>query len=502
MVAKTEDSKLGSFNESASQDKKTETEPIAIVGIGCRIPGGANSPEAFWKLLRDGIDAITEVPADRWKVESFYDPDKAKPGKTHTRWGGFIEKIDRFDAQFFGISPRKAARIDPQQRLLLEVAWEALEDGGQVAERLVGSNTGVFVGIYIHDYQNIQSSDRDRNLIDAQTATGMAMSITANCISYIFDFHGPSVVLDTACSSSLVAVHFACRSLWNGECSLALAGGVNVMLKPEWTISFSKAGMLSPDGRCKSFDAQANGFVRGEGAGIVVLKPLSAALTDGDPIYAVIRGSGINQDGRTNGITVPNGKAQETLLQKVCRQAGVSPQQIQYVEAHGTGTAVGDPIEANALGTVLGANRDPGNYCVVGSVKTNIGHLESAAGIAGLIKVALSLKHRQIPPNLHFHTPNAKIRFEELRLRVPQTLETWPDNGNSPRLAGVNSFGFGGTNAHVLLEEAPQNAAGEINQQYTIEYPKSFLLPLSAKSPEALKAVALLTRDFLINSSC
>lgn len=498
MAGQTEESKLRSCQELDSQDQKPENEPIAIVGIGCRFPGQANSPEAFWQLLRNGIDAITEVPADRWNVESVYDPDKTKPGKTHSRWGGFIEKIDKFDAQFFGISPRKAARIDPQQRLLLEIAWEALEDGGQVPEHLASSNTGVFIGIYIHDYQNIQTSHSERNLIDAQTATGMAMSMAANCISYVFDFQGPSIAFDTACSSSLVAVHFACRSLWNGECSIALAGGVNVMLKPEWTISFSKARMLSPDGRCKSFDARANGFVRGEGAGIVVLKPLSAALADGDPIYAVIRGSGINQDGRTNGITVPNGKAQEALLKKVCYQAGVSPQQIQYMEAHGTGTAVGDPIEANALGSVLGVNRPPGNNCVVGSVKTNIGHLESAAGIAGLIKVALSLKHRQIPPNLHFHTPNAKIPFEELRLRVPQTLEPWPCNGNSLLLAGVNSFGFGGTNAHVLVEAAPQNATGEINPKSKIQnQQKSFLFPLSAKSTEALNALALLTHDFL-----
>ncbi|HEY9739986.1 MAG TPA: polyketide synthase, partial [Coleofasciculaceae cyanobacterium] len=296
----------------------TQKENLAIIGIGCRFPGGANSSEAFWKLLRDGVDAITEVPADRWNVDSFYDPDESKPGKMRTRWGGFVNKIDEFDAEFFGISPREASNIDPQQRLLLELAWEALEDGGQVPERLAGTKTGVFIGLMVQDYQDIQASSVGaHNLINAHTAVGsISMSIAANRISYVFDFHGPSITLDTACSSALVAVHLACQSIWNQESEIALAGGVNAILKPEYTIAESKASMLSPDGRCKSFDARANGYVRGEGAGIVVLKRLSQAQADGDPIYAVIRGSAVNQDGHTNGITVPNGQAQEAAIRQ------------------------------------------------------------------------------------------------------------------------------------------------------------------------------------------
>lgn len=477
-------------------------EPIAIVGIGCRFPGGVNSPETFWNLLRDGTDAIGEIPEDRWNIKTFYDPDREKSGKTYVRWGGFLEKIDQFDAQFFRISPREAALIDPQQRLLLEVAWEALEDGGQVPEQLAGSNTAVFVGLYIHDYQHIQLDASARNLIGPQMTTGTAMSIAANRISYIFDFHGPSMALDTACSSSLVGVHLACQSIWNGESSLALAGGVNVILKPDMTIGMSKASMLSPDGRCKSFDARANGFVRGEGASMVLLKPLSQAIADKDPIYAVIRGSAVNQDGQTKGITVPNGLAQEAALKAAYQQAGVLPEEIQYIEAHGTGTAVGDPIEVNALGAVVGKNRLPGNECIIGSVKTNIGHLESAAGVAGLVKVALALKHRQIPRNLHFETPNPKIDFENLHLRVLQTLEPWPENGNGQRLAGVNSFGFGGTNAHVVLEGIDLDEDILPSPDESPTEGKALLLPLSARSSEALEAMVKRTSEFLSEAEC
>lgn len=477
-----------------------EKEPIAIVGIGCRFPGNANSPEAFWKLLRDGVNAITEVPAERWSLRALYDPNREKAGKIYTRTGGFIEDVDQFDAQFFGISPREAVRIDPQHRLLLEVAYEALDDGGQVPKGLAGTSTGVFIGISSHDYNNIQESVSERNLIDAYTNLGVADSIAANRISYEFNFHGPSMSVDTACSSALVAVHLACQSIWNGESTMALAGGVNALLKPELTIGFSKASMLSPDGQCRSFDAKANGFVRSEGAGIVVLKPLSRALADGDQIYAVIRGSAVNSDGKTNGITVPSSLAQEAALREAYRQAGVLPEQIHYIEAHGTGTLVGDPVEALALGNVLGRGRHPDGYCTIGSVKTNIGHLESAAGIAGLIKAALALKYSQIPPSLHFQTPNPQIPFEELRLRVPQTLEAWPSKNQEPRRAGVNSFGFGGTNAHVVLEEAPENEC-EINLESKIQNLKTFLLPLSARSPEALQAVAKATYDFLTAAS-
>jgi acyl transferase domain-containing protein/acyl carrier protein len=477
----------------ADQNREAKTEPIAVIGIGCRFPG-AHGPEAFWQLLRDGVDAITEVPAERFNLHAFYDPDPAAPGKMNTRWGGFIDQVDQFDPHFFGISPREALRMDPQQRLLLEVTWEALEDAGQAPERLTGTHTGVFIGISTNDYGRIQFNDL--TCIDAYAGTGNALSIAANRISYLFDFRGPSIAIDTACSSSLVAVHLACRSLWNGESTLALAGGVNLILSPAITINFTKAGAMAPDGRCKAFDSRANGYVRSEGAGLVVLKPLSRALADGDPIYAVIRGSGVNQDGRSNGLMAPNPLAQEAVLREAYRRAGVSPGLVQYVEAHGTGTLLGDPIEAQALGAVLAIDRPPERPCALGSVKTNLGHLEAAAGVAGLIKVALALKHREIPPSLHFHEPNPHIPFDEIPLRVQTTLGPWPAQPG-PALAGVSSFGFGGTNAHVVLEEAPQPHLAMQNAQWKSGNPESaHLLPLSARSPEALQSLARAYQNF------
>jgi len=474
----------------AGQDREAKNEPIAIIGVGCRFPG-ANDPAAFWQLLREGVDAIREVPADRFDQHAFYDPDPATPGKMNTRWGGFLEQVDQFDPHFFGISPREALRMDPQQRLLLEVTWEALQDAGQVPERLVGTQTGVFIGIATNDYGRLQWNDLER--IDAYSGTGNAQSIAANRISYLFDFRGPSLAIDTACSSSLVAVHLACCSLRNGESTLALAGGVNLILSPAIAINFTKAGAMAPDGRCKAFDARANGYVRSEGAGVVVLKPLSQALADGDPIYAVIRGSAVNQDGRSNGLMAPNPLAQEAVLREAYRQAAVSPGKVQYVEAHGTGTLLGDPIEAKALGAVLGVDRLPGRSCALGSVKTNLGHLEAAAGIAGLIKVALALRHREIPPSLHFEKPNPHIPFDELPFRVQTTLSPWPAE-SSPALAGVSSFGFGGTNAHVVLEEAPPAMIGMPGAERKIG---THLLPLSARSPEALQALARTYQNFL-----
>ena len=470
---------------------KSESEEIAVIGIGCRFPG-ANGPDAFWQLLRNGGDAITEIPPDRWDLEYFYDPDPEKPGKMNTRWGGFLEHIGQFDAHFFGISPREAAQMDPQQRLLLEVSWEALEDAGQVKERLEGSKTGIFVGISTNEYSRFQGSDP--KLIDAYLGTGNALSIAANRLSYFFNFRGPSIAVDTACSSSLLAIHLACRSLSSGEADLALAGGANLILSPEITINFSKAGFMAPDGRCKAFDARANGYVRGEGVGIVVLKPLFNALDNGDPIYAVIRGSATNQDGRSNGLTAPNQQAQEEVLREAFGRAGVSPGQIQYIETHGTGTALGDSIEAKALGTVLADHRPSGQPCIIGSVKTNIGHLEAAAGIAGLIKVALSLKNRIIPTSLHFQEPNPHISFDELQLRVQQQPGPWPGTSRLA-LAGVSSFGFGGTNAHVVLEEAPR--VSTIHQQEEITSGGAYFLPISAHSPKARQAMAKAYRDFL-----
>src|SRR5580700_1955935 len=362
-------------------------EPIAIIGIGCRF-ADATDPETFFELLKKGVDATQEVPEDRWNLRSFYDPDRRIPGKVSTARGGFLPQIDCFDAHFFGISPREAAYMDPQQRLMLEVAWEAMEDAGLVPAHLAGVDVGVFVGAFTLDYKAIQLGRLNRPLIDAHTATGAMMTMVSNRISYVFDFRGPSMSIDTACSSSLVAVHLACQSIRGGECSIALAGGVNVMLTPEYTIAESKGGFLAPDGRSKPFSASANGYGRAEGAGVVVLKPLSAAMADGDPIYAVIRGSAVNQDGHTIGITVPSGAAQERLIHEACRRAGVLPGQIQFVEAHGTGTPVGDPIEVAALAAALGKDRAEGDRCIIGSVKGNIGHLEAGAGVAGLIKAA------------------------------------------------------------------------------------------------------------------
>ena len=448
-------------------------EPIAIIGIGCRFPGAKN-PQAFWQLLCDGVDAISHIPKDRWDVESFYD---AKETSTH--WGGFVDKVDQFDPEFFGIAPREALSMDPQQRFLLEVTWEALEDAGIVPDSLSGSQTGIFVGIGTHDYSVLTWS---KSVNEPYATTGTGNCIAANRISYLLNLHGPSVSVDTACSSSLVAVHLACQSLWNQESKLALAGGVNILLLPTAMAGFAKSGFLSPDGRCKTFDTRANGYVRGEGSGVVVLKPLSQALTDGDRIYAVIRGSAVNQDGRSNGLTAPNPQAQEALLREAYRVAGVSPAQVQYVEAHGTGTKLGDPMEMKALGAVLSKDREKENYCAVASVKTNIGHLETAAGIAGLIKVALSLKHQLIPPSLHCQEPNPYIPFHKIPLRVQQTLAPWPKR-SSPALAGVSSFGFGGTNAHVVLEEAPTNG-DELSKPNP--YNSLNLLTLSAKSQKAL----------------
>ena len=462
-------------------ERPAADEPIAIVGIGCRFPG-ADGPEGFWRLLSGGADATSEVPADRWDVDAFYNPDPSVPGTAVTRRGGFLGQVDQFDFQFFGISPRESAQMDPQQRLLLEVAWEALEDAGQVPDALAGSRTGVFVGISTNDYGFLRLGQPQ--LVDAYTGTGNALSIAANRLSYTFDFHGPSMSIDTACSSSLVAVDLACRSLRDGECSMALAAGVNVILSPALAINFSKARVMAPDGRCKTFDADADGYVRGEGAGVVVLKPLSKALEDNDPVYAVIRGSATNSDGRTNGLIAPSGRAQEGVVAEAFRRAGLPAGAVQYVEAHGTGTSIGDAIEANALGTALAEGRPEGSRCLVGSVKTNIGHLEAAAGIAGLIKVALSLQHREIPASLNYTEPNPHIGFDRLPLEVVEKLTPWPSGSRA--IAGVSSFGFGGTNAHVVLTEAPQARSSYHDDTAA---PRAELLALSARSPEALTAL-------------
>ncbi len=445
---------LGS--ETISQDSvgagcKTEVEPIAIIGIGCRFPG-ANNVEAFWKLLCEGQDAITEIPPNRWAGDAFYDPDPMTKGKANTRWGGFVDQVDQFDPYFFGIAPREAACMDPQQRLLLQVAWQALENAGQAADQLAGSQSGVFVGISSNDYAHFQLSSPV--LVDAYAGTGNAHSIAANRLSFLLGLCGPSLAVDTACSSSLVAVHLACQSLRQGECDLALAGGVNVILAPQLTIAFSQMHLMAADGRCKTFDADADGYVRGEGCGLVVLKRLSQAMADGDHVWAVLRGSAINHDGPSNGLTAPSGLAQQAVIRRALQNAAVAPSQISYIEAHGTGTPLGDPIEFNALKTVLMEGRAQNQLCALGSVKTNIGHLEAAAGIAGLIKATLSLYHGVVPPHLHFKKLNPHISLENVPLFIPTERRPWPETMGH-RLAGVSSFGFGGANAHVVLEQRP-----------------------------------------------
>ncbi len=466
-------------------------DAIAIVGIGCRFPGGADSPRKFWDLLKAGFDAITEAPASRPEFLELFDPDPRKPGRSYSRWGGFLKDVDLFDAQFFRISPREAVRVDPQHRLLLELVWEACEDGGLPPDQLAGSRTGVFVGISTHDYGDIQMYPQNRTQLDLYSNSGTATSIAANRISYIYDLRGPSFAVDTACSSSLTALHLACQSIRSGESNQAIVGGVQLVLRPELTIGFSKASMLSADGHCKAFDASANGYVRSEGAGVVILKPLEDALADRSPIYAVIRATAINQDGRTNGMTFPSQSAQRLMLEEALAKAGISPGDVQYVEAHGPGTPVGDPVEAAAIGEALSEGRSENDPCAIGSVKTNIGHLEAASGMAGLIKVALALKHRQIPPSLHFHQGNESLDFQALRLRVVTALEPWPHPAK-PAIAGLNSFGFGGANAHVLLEEPPASPVAAIS-----ESDDARLLVISVKTPEALTALARSYADCL-----
>lgn len=466
-------------------------DPIAIIGLGCRFPK-ADGPAAFWKLLKNGEDAITQVPGNRWNRENLYDPSPATPGKMNTRWGGFLDNLDGFEPEFFSISPREAHDMDPQQRLVLEVAWEALEQAGILPAYLAGTSTGVFIGISNKDYRIFGEYNQNKGM-GPYSAVGQAHCIAANRLSYLLDLRGPSLAVDTACSSSLVSVHLACQSLQSGESELAIAGGVNVILLPGDSIALSQAQMMAPDGRCKTFDARANGYVRGEGCGLVILKRLADALRDSDPILAVIRGSAVNQDGLTNGLTAPKGKAQQDVIGAALSAAGVAPAEIGYVETHGTGTSLGDPIEVGALKTVLMTGRASQQQCYLGAVKTNIGHLETAAGIAGLIKVVLSLKHQQIPPNLHLQQLNPRIQLEDTPLEIITQLQNWPQ-GYQRRVAGVSSFSFGGTNAHVVVEAASEMAVnrsqGAVSQH---------LFTLSAQSELALHDLVERYIQFLSN---
>lgn len=458
---------------------------VALVGIGCRFPGGVTDARSFWALLSEGRDAIGDIPPNRIDLQRFFDPRPATPGRMVSRRGGFLDAIEDFDAAFFGISPREAERLDPQQRLLLETAWEALEDAGADAARLEGSRTGVYVGQWVSDFESRLFADPDR--IDFLMTTGSGRYAASGRLSHALGLRGPSLTLDTACSSSLVAVHLAVRALRQGDCTLALAGGVNLILQPHISVAYSQSRMMAPDGRCKFGDASGDGYVRSEGAGIVVLKPLPAAQADGDRIYAVIRGSAVNNDGRSSGVLGrPSRTGHEELLRSAYADAGIAPARVGYVEAHGTGTRAGDPVEIGALGAVLGEGRADGVPCLIGSVKTNIGHTESAAGVAGLVKAALALHAGIVPASLHFVEPNPNVAWAELPLRIPTSASAWPAI-DGPRIAGVNSFGISGTNAHVVLEAAPAPAPHADSPAVP---PRPALLALSARSGEALRALA------------
>jgi acyl transferase domain-containing protein/acyl carrier protein len=456
-----------------------DAEPLAIVGIGCRLPGAKN-PDEFWRLLMEGRDANVEVPADRWDIDAFYDPDPAAPGKMYTRRAGFLDRIDAFDPQFFGISPREARTMDPQQRLLLEVSWEALENASLPLARLSGSPTGVFIGMCTYDFGYSLNHMVRTEDVDLYYSTGISPSVAAGRLSYTLGLTGPCMTIDTACSSSLVAIHQASSSLRARECDMALAGGVSLMASPELTIAFCRAGMLSPDGRCRTFDQAAEGYGRGEGCGIIVLKRLADAMADGDDVVAVLRGSAVNQDGPSGGLTVPSGPAQQAVMRRALQSAGALASQVHYIECHGTATRLGDPVEVNAIGAVLGRDRTrESNPLFMGSVKTNIGHLEAAAGIAGVIKVALAVRNGVIPAHLHFDNPSPLIDWQSLPCVVPTENTPWPAGR---RMAGVSSFGYSGTNAHVLLEAAPVADAVELAE---VDRPRH-LLTLSAKNADAL----------------
>ena len=478
------------FKEERSDFAILQAEPLAVIGIGCRLPGDVRTPEDCWRVLAHGIDVITEIPADRWNVREYYDPNLQASGKVNTRWGGFVPDTGMFDPVLFGISPREAANIDPQHRLLLEVTWEAIQDSGRAPESLAGCRAGVFVGISLSDYERMALEDALS--INGNTCSGAYRSVASGRISYLLDLRGPSVSVDTACSSSLVAIHSACQSLRSGESDLALAGGVCLHLLPEHYVGLARLGMLSPDGRCKALDASANGFVPSEGCGMVVLKRLSDALADGDRIYAVVRGSATNQDGRTNSLTAPSGLAQRDVVSAALRNAQVPPSRISYVEMHGTGTSLGDPIEVEALTVALGEPRDAAPACALGAAKSNFGHLESAAGVTGFIKAVLALHHEEIPANLHFEKLNPHISLEGTRFQIPVRSMAWP-RGQAPRFAGVSAFGFSGTNAHVVLEEAPRLPVRQA--AHKVDAP--WVLLVSARTPAALDAAAREYRNFL-----
>jgi malonyl CoA-acyl carrier protein transacylase len=473
-------------------------EPIAIVGAACRFPGGVKSPEDFWKLLSDGACVVSDLPRDRWNVDQFYDPNPETPGKMYVKRAGTIGKIDEFDAGFFDISPTEAMALDPQHRLLLEVTWEALERSGRAPDSLVDTRTAVFVGITSREYAELLENSEERDSLDAYIPTGNNLNVASGRISYFLGLRGPSISVDTACSSSLVALHLSCENLRSGETDMAIAGGVNLMLSPDFSISLSKAKALSPQGLCKTFDANADGYVRSEGCAMFVLKRMSDAVRDGDNILGLIAGSAVNNDGISSGLTAPNGKAQEELIRDALRIADVKPAQVSYIEAHGTGTPLGDPIEFQAFSNVYREGRASDKPLMIGSVKTNIGHAESAAGAAGLMKVLLSLQNDAIPAHLHFKKPNPHIQLESIPGRIPVETSKWtavPGN----RIAGLSSFGFSGTNAHLVIQEAPKSAATMTKKKKAGERPMHVLC-MSAKNAGALKAMAQSYGEYLANN--
>ncbi|WP_107666515.1 type I polyketide synthase [Cyanothece sp. BG0011] len=464
-------------NKLTEKENKNE-EAIAIIGLGCRFPGGGNDPESFWQLLKDKRDAAIKIPTSRWKSQK----------KEH--FGSFLNiPVDQFDASFFGVAPREAKYLDPQQRLLLEISWETLEYGAISPNSLKDSQTGVFIGINSSDYLQLQLNDKD---LDAYAFTGNTPSVAAGRLSYYLGLQGPTLAIDTACSSSLVAVHLACQSLRNRECSLALAGGVNLMLAPQPYAILSKMQALAKDGRCKTFDANADGYGRGEGCGMVLLKRYKDAIADNDQILAVIRGTAINHDGSSSGLTVPNGLAQEKVIKDALGNGQVAPHQVNYIEVHGTGTALGDPIEVEALSNVYGYQRTAENPLILGSVKTNIGHLEAAAGIASLIKVVLSLQHQELPAHLHLKTLNPGISWDNLPLTIAMEKMDYIRRDNSPRMAGISSFGMSGTNAHLIVEEAPQPSLERGARERPLH-----ILTLSAKTEKALQDLIQKYRTYL-----
>jgi acyl transferase domain-containing protein len=474
----------------AENEKLKRNGSVAVIGMGCRFPGGADSVGNFWDLLVNGKDAVGEIPADRWDAAAYFDADPDKPGRMYTCNGAFLSDVAGFDATFFGITPREAEAMDPQQRLLLETSWEAVEDAVLDPRALAGSKTGVFIGLSNYDYIQAHIHSGDVNRITAHSGSGVMFSTAAGRLSFFYDLRGPCVTTDTACSSSLVSLHLAMQSLRNGECDVAMAGGVNLLLSLDSYIALCKVKALSPDGRCRTFDAAANGYGRGEGCGLLILKRLADAERDGDRIIAVLAGAAVNHDGRSNGLTAPNGVAQQAVIQAALQDAGVAPDGVDYVEAHGTGTALGDPIEVNALQEVFRARA--GRPLLLGSVKSNIGHTEAAAGIAGVIKVILALQNRKLPPSLHFASPNQHIDWSKGSVRVVDDLVDWPSEGRV-RVAGVSSFGLSGTNAHVVVTEAPVPApAKELPADRPVH-----VLPLSAHSPEALRALCQRYDEYL-----